>query len=67
MRTALEERFKKAEEADLTWRPQTTVPVDEDKAETLFKLIEVLEDNDDVQSVSANFEIDDSILERMSA
>ena len=66
VRTALEELFGKAEEADLNWRPQNTVPVDEDKAETLFKLIEVLEDNDDVQSVAANFEIDDAVLERLT-
>ena len=66
VRSALEERFGKAEEADLTWRPQNTVPVEEDKVETLFKLIEMLDDNDDVQSVSANFEIDDAVLEKMT-
>jgi len=66
VRSVLEEQFGKAEEADLTWRPQNTVPVDEDKVETLFKLIEVLDDNDDVQNVSANFEIDDAILEKMT-
>tara|TARA_R110000787_G_scaffold20785_13_gene61757 strand:+ start:2564 stop:3313 length:750 start_codon:yes stop_codon:yes gene_type:complete len=66
VRSALEERFGKAEEAELTWRPQNTVPVDEDKVETLFKLIEMLDDNDDVQSVSANFEIDDAVLEKMT-
>jgi transcriptional/translational regulatory protein YebC/TACO1 len=66
VRSALEEKFGEAEQADLTWRPQTTVPVDDDKVETLFKLIEVLDDNDDVQSVSANFEIDDAVLERLA-
>jgi YebC/PmpR family DNA-binding regulatory protein len=66
VRSALEERFGKAEQADLTWRPQITVPVDDDKVETLFKLIEVLDDNDDVQSVSANFDIDDAVLERLT-
>jgi len=66
VRSALEEKFGEAEQADLTWRPQTTVPVDDDKVETLFKLIEVLDDNDDVQSVSANFDIDDAVLERLT-
>ncbi len=67
VRAALEERFGKAQEADLGWRPQTTVPVEEDKVETLFKLIEALDDSDDVQNVSANYEIDDAVLERITA
>jgi len=66
VRAALEKQFGKAEEADLGWRPQSTVPVDEDKVETLLKLIEALDDSDDVQSVSANYEIDDAVLERMA-
>src|SRR3546814_11550351 len=51
---ALERRFGAPESARLVWRPQTTVPVADEAAETLFKLPETLDDNDDVQSVVAN-------------
>jgi transcriptional/translational regulatory protein YebC/TACO1 len=49
------------------WKPVTTTPVDEDAARTLMKLIDVLDDNDDVQTVSANFDIDERVMERLSA
>jgi YebC/PmpR family DNA-binding regulatory protein len=67
VRDALEEKFGAAEEARLDWRAQNNVPVDEDSAVTLLKLLDVLDDNDDVQQVSANFEVDDAVLERLSA
>jgi transcriptional/translational regulatory protein YebC/TACO1 len=43
------------------------VPVAEDQAETLLRLLETLDDSDDVQRVIANFEVDDAVLERLSA
>jgi transcriptional/translational regulatory protein YebC/TACO1 len=43
------------------------VPIDEDHALTLFRLLETLDDSDDVQRVIANFEVDDAVLERLSA
>ena len=49
------------------WRPQVAVPVEADQAETLFKLLETLDDNDDVQRVVSNVEFDDAVLERLSA
>jgi YebC/PmpR family DNA-binding regulatory protein len=64
---ALEQKFGPAESADLTWKPQNTVEVDEDKARTLMNLIEALEDSDDVQSVASNLEISDDIMEKLSA
>ena len=67
MRDALEQKFGDPEEARLDWKPQNSIAVDEGTAETLFKLIDALEDNDDVQRVSANFDIDDEIMERLSA
>ena len=67
VREALEKKFGAAERAALTWRPQTTVQLGEEQAETLFELLEVLDDNDDVQSVSANYEIDDAWLQKLSA
>ena len=48
--------------AKLAWRPQSTVSLDADKASTLLKLLEALDDNDDVQSVTANFDIPDDVM-----
>ena len=67
VRDALEERFGEPEEARLSWKPQNTIAIDEAAAQTLFKLIDALEDNDDVQRVAANFDVDDEIMERLSA
>ena len=49
------------------WKPQNTVPVNDEQGEKLFKLIETLTEHDDVQNVYANFEIADEVLERLSA
>jgi len=67
VRDALEARLGPPEVARLGWRPQVAVPVSPEHAETLFKLLETLDDLDDVQSVTANFEVDDEVLERLSA
>ncbi len=66
VRDALEAKFGTPEYARLDWKPQTTVPVgDEETARTLLKLLDILEDNDDVQRVQANFEIPDDIMEKL--
>ncbi len=67
VREILEKSYKDALRAEAVWRPQNTVPVDIDKATTLLKLIDILEDNDDVQSVFSNFDIDDAVMEKLSA
>ena len=67
MRAALEARFGPSAAARLDWRPGTTVTLDEERAASLLKLIDVLEDNDDVQNVYANFEIPDAVLQALSA
>ena len=67
VRDALGERFGDPREAYLGWKPQTTASVDEDGAATLLRLLEVLEDNDDVQRVFANFEISDDVMIRLTA
>ena len=67
VRDSLAQRFGDPETARLDWKPQNTVPVDEGTAETLFKLLDALEDNDDVQRVSVNFEVADDVMERLSA
>ena len=67
VRDALAERFGDPREARLTWKPQSAVTIDEDVAGSLLKLLDTLDDNDDVQQVSANFEIADDVLERLTA
>ena len=62
----LEEAVGEPQSAQLVWRPQSTVPVDESAASTLLKLLEALEDSDDVQSISANYEIADEVMERLT-
>src|SRR3546814_5526808 len=64
---ALEERLGEPQSAQLVWRPRLTVPVDETTASALLNLIEALEDNDDVQSIAANYEMTDDVLERLTA
>ena len=67
VRDALAQRFGEASAAKLVWRPKTTSPVDEETATSLFKLLETLEDSDDVQNVYANFEVAEDVMARLSA
>jgi len=67
VRDALEGRFGAPASARLVWRPKSLTPIDGETAEMLFKLLETLEDSDDVQNVFANFEVSDEIMARLSA
>jgi YebC/PmpR family DNA-binding regulatory protein len=67
VRDALEQRFGAPEEAKFDWRPGTTVTLDEERAASVLKLIDALEDNDDVQNVFANFDIPEPVLARLQA
>ena len=68
VREALEAKFGPPASARLDWQPQVTVPIGDDQvAQSLMKLLEVLEDNDDVQRVQANFDIAQDVLERLGA
>ena len=67
VRDALEHRFGPASSARLVWRPKTSSPIDEETAATLFKLLEALEDSDDVQNVYANFEVAEDVMARLGA
>src|SRR5262249_62344588 len=67
VRDALEPRFGPASSARLVWRPKTNSPIDEETAATLFKLLEALEDSDDVQNVYANFEVAEDVMARLGA
>jgi len=64
---ALEQRFGPAKSTGVVWRPKTTTPVASDQAAGLMKLIDALDDDDDVQNVYANYEMSDEELERLSA
>jgi YebC/PmpR family DNA-binding regulatory protein len=67
VRDSLEAALGVPAQARLDWRPQNTVEVDERQAETLMKMLDTLEDSDDVQRVAANFDISDEIMARLSA
>src|SRR5216684_2378119 len=67
VRDALERRFGASASARLVWKPKTQAPVEGHAAEALFKLLETLEDSDDVQNVFANFEVSDEVMARLSA
>jgi len=62
---ALEPVLGEAEGAKLAWRPQIMVTVGEDDAATLFKLIDTLDDDDDVQVVWGNYEVPDDVMEKL--
>jgi YebC/PmpR family DNA-binding regulatory protein len=64
---ALEAKFGEPRSANMIWKPQNLIAVDDEKAETLIKMLEALDDDDDVQQVYANFEVSDSVMEKMSA
>jgi YebC/PmpR family DNA-binding regulatory protein len=66
VRDALEQKFGQPAEARIEWRPNMTVSLDEDKAASVLKLLDVLEDDDDVQNVYANFEISEDVMQKLS-
>ena len=63
----LEASLGEAESVKPIWKPQNNTPVDEEKAATLLKLMDALEEDDDVQNVYSNFEIDDEVMAKLSA
>ena len=64
---ALEAKFGEPRKAALTWKPQNNINVDDETGEKLFKLMDSLNEHDDVQNVYANFEISDALAAKMSA
>jgi YebC/PmpR family DNA-binding regulatory protein len=62
---ALEVKFGEARKSELTWKPQNTVPVDDETGEKLLKLIDLLNEHDDVQNVYANFEVSDALVAKL--
>jgi len=67
VRDALEAKFGTAEAARLEWWPSTTLTLDEEKAAEVMKLLDLLDDHDDVQQVYANLEVDEAAMEKLTA
>ncbi|WP_088316379.1 YebC/PmpR family DNA-binding transcriptional regulator [Kineosporia sp. R_H_3] len=67
VRTALQEAGIDYDSADAQFVPSTQIPLDEDGARKIFRLIDVLEDSDDVQNVYANFDVADDVMEALDA
>jgi YebC/PmpR family DNA-binding regulatory protein len=65
VREQLVEKFGEPDQGGLVWRPNTIAEVSEDQAMSVIKLIDALEDNDDVQVVSTNFEVADDVMEKL--
>jgi YebC/PmpR family DNA-binding regulatory protein len=63
----LEGALGEAESVKTIWKPQNSVPVDEERAQSILRLIATLDDDDDVQNVYANFEVDDATMAKLSA
>lgn len=67
VKEVLEKKFGASQSAGIIWKPNNTVAVSQEQAKDLFDLIEMLEDSDDVQNVFTNFEVDDSVMEKLMA
>jgi YebC/PmpR family DNA-binding regulatory protein len=65
--TALEDSLGESDSTKLIWKPLNTTELDLDGAQKLMRLIEVLEDDDDVQRVTANFEVSDDVMEQLAS
>ena len=63
VRTAIQDAGLDYESAESSWVPSVTIPLDEDGARKIFRLIEALEDSDDVQDVYANYDVSDEVME----
>jgi YebC/PmpR family DNA-binding regulatory protein len=64
---ALEGMIGEAETVKAVWRPQNSVPVDEERAQSMIKMTDALEDDDDVQNVYTNMDIPEEVMAKLSA
>lgn len=64
---ALEKALGEADSTKIIWRPQNLTPVNADKAQTMMKLIDMLEDDDDVQNVYSNFDVDEETMASLAS
>ena len=63
----LEEALGEPESVNIVWKPQNQTPVDEDKAGTLMKMLEALDEDDDVQNVFSNEDISEEVMAKLDA
>ena len=63
----LEAKFGEPRKSGMVWKPQNTVAVNDEAGEKILKLMEALDESDDVQNVYANFEVSDALVQKMSA
>jgi transcriptional/translational regulatory protein YebC/TACO1 len=66
VRAALEEAGIEVQSSDVAWLPKARVPIEEEDAAKVMRLIDALEDNDDVDAVHANFDVSADVLERVA-
>ncbi len=64
---ALEQALGEADSTKIIWKPQNLTPVNADKAQTMMKLIDMLEDDDDVQNVYSNFDVDEETMASLAS
>jgi YebC/PmpR family DNA-binding regulatory protein len=64
---ALEAKYGESRRAALVWKPQNTVAVNDEQGEKVLRLMETLNEHDDVQNVYANFEVSDALMQKMGA
>jgi YebC/PmpR family DNA-binding regulatory protein len=65
--SGLTDKLGEAETVKVVWKPQTVTPVDEETAQLLMKLIDALDEDDDVQNVFTNFEVSDEVMKKLTA
>ena len=63
----IEKKLGEAQSVKAVWKPNLTTSVDEENAQTIMKMLSMLEDDDDVQNVYANFEISEDVLKKLTA
>lgn len=65
--SALEAKFGEPEKSAFVWKPNVMTALDEEQAQTLMKLVDILEDNDDVQNITTNFEVSEEVMQKLMA
>ena len=63
----ISEKYGQTNFSNLIWKSKNNININKDNADKLFKLLEILEDNDDVQVVSSNFEVDDAVMSHLTS
>ena len=64
---ALEAKYGESRRAALVWKPQNTVAINDEQGEKVLRLMETLNEHDDVQNVYANFEVSDALMQKLGA